>query len=65
MARAVGLREKGLYKVSEVSLATGVPVPTLHAEVRAGRLASFTPPGRKRGRLVAPEWVDEWMRSGR
>lgn len=64
MARAAGLREKGMYPLREVSIATGVAVSTLNEEVSAGRLETFLPRGRMRGRLVRPECVDEWIEDG-
>ena len=64
MAETAGLPKKGMYTIREVSAATGVARRTLDEEVRAGRLRTFVPPGRSRGRLVMPAWFDEWYRKG-
>lgn len=61
LAEAAGLPRKTMYTVPEVARAVRAPVSTVHAEARAGRLRTALPPGRRRGRLAAPEWVDEWM----
>lgn len=59
-----GLPAKSLYKVTEISKATGIAVSTLYGEIDAGRLKARLPVGRKRGMLVACEWFDEWMKEG-
>ena len=59
-----GLPAKPLYKVTEISKATGIAVSTLYGEIGAGRLKARLPVGRKRGMLVACEWFDEWMKEG-
>jgi hypothetical protein len=64
MAETAGLPKKGMYTLREVSAATGVARRTLDEEVRAGRLRTFVPPGRSRGRLVMPAWFDEWWTEG-
>ena len=64
LARAAGLPKKKLYTVAEVSKVSGVPKSTLYDAISEGRLRSFTPPGRERGQLVAPEWFDDWMDGG-
>ena len=61
LARSVGLPKKSLYTAVEVSKVSGVPKSTLYDAISAGGLRSFTPPGRECGRLVAPEWFDDWM----
>ncbi len=33
-------------------------------EMRAGRLKYFLPKGRRQGRLIAPEWFDQWLEAG-
>ncbi len=64
VAQAQGLPLKLAYKVSEVSKVLGIAVSTLDEEIRAGRLHSFLPEGRRYGRLVRPEHVDQWLREG-
>lgn len=64
MAREAGLPRKGFYTVREVSEATGVTQSTLRAEMAAGRLAWMMPPTRRRGMLIRPAWVDEWIEGG-
>lgn len=64
MAREAGLRPKGMYTVREVATASGVAYRTLCEEVSASRLRTFLPPGRERGRLIKPEWFDEWFSAG-
>ena len=59
-----GIEPKAFYSVPEVSTALGIPESTLRRELSSGRLRSFLPSGRKRGRLVTPEWVDEWIERG-
>ena len=59
-----GLPTKPLYKVTEISKATGIAVSTLYGEISEGRLKARLPVGRKRGMLVACEWFDEWMKEG-
>lgn len=59
-----GLPAKPLYKVTEISKATGIAVSTLYGEISEGRLKARLPVGRKRGMLVACEWFDEWMKEG-
>lgn len=34
------------------------------AECKAGRLRSQLPEGRKVGRMVRPEWVEQWIEEG-
>ena len=64
MAQEAGLMLKGMYTVREVAEASGVAYTTLCEETAAGRLRTFLPPGRQRGRLVKPEWFDEWFSKG-
>ena len=64
MAREAGLRPKGMYTVREVAEASGVSYRTLCEEASANRLRTFVPQGRERGRLVKPEWFDEWFSGG-
>ena len=63
-AVGAGLPAKPLYKVTEISKATGIAVSTLYGEISEGRLKARLPVGRKRGMLVACEWFDEWMKEG-
>ena len=65
MAEAVGFPRKNAYKLKEVAYITGVAVNTLYEDARAGRIATFVPPGRERGCLVRPDWVDEWLKEGK
>ena len=46
------------------SRVTGVPYDTLRIECKAGRLRSQLPEGRKVGRMVRPEWVEQWIEEG-
>ena len=64
MAQQAGLLKKNLYTIPEVAKATGVPYSTLLDEAAAGRLQTLLPPGRRRGRLVKPEWFDAWFAEG-
>lgn len=64
MADELKLPRKLLYTLDEVSRVTGVCLTVLHGECRAGRLKCHLPAGRSRGRLVRPEWVDEWIEEG-
>ena len=64
MADELGLRRKLLYTLREVARATGVDYYVLREECIAGRLKSHLPEGRTRGRMVRPEWVDEWIKEG-
>lgn len=64
MAQEVGLPKKGMYTVREVAEASGVSYRTLCEEASANRLRTFVPLGRERGRLVKPEWFDEWFSAG-
>lgn len=64
IARELGIKPKALYPVGEVARIMGIPYSTLLLELKAGRLKSTLPAGRKRGRLIRPEWVDEWVEEG-
>ncbi len=50
MADELGIRHKLMY--------------TLRIECKAGRLRSQLPEGRKVGRMVRPEWVEQWIEEG-
>lgn len=64
MAEMAGLCAKPLYTVMEVSRASGISKRTIYDEISAGRLTAFLPGGRRQGKLIAPEWFDEWFQSG-
>lgn len=64
MVDRAGLKQKGMYTMREVSIATGVPYSTIRDERDCGRLNGFLPEGRKQGWLFKPEWVDEWIEGG-
>lgn len=64
VAQTQGLPLKFAYKVSEVSKVLGVSVSTLDDEINAGRLHCFLPKGRRQGRLIRPEHVDQWVLEG-
>ena len=64
MADELGMPHKLLYSLREVARATGVDYFVLREECIAGRLKSHLPEGRTRGRMVRPEWVDEWIEEG-
>lgn len=53
-----------MYTLREASRVTGVPYDTLRIECKAGRLRSQLPEGRKVGRMVRPEWVEQWIEEG-
>lgn len=64
MADEPGIRHKLMYTLREASRVTGVPYDTLRIECKAGRLRSQLPEGRKVGRMVRPEWVEQWIEEG-
>lgn len=64
MARIAGLPAKGAYTLREVARASGTSYTTLYEDAVAGRLQTFLPPGRTRGRLVKPEWFEDWWKEG-
>ena len=64
MARIAGLPAKGAYTLREVASASGTSYTTLYEDAVAGRLQTFLPPGRTRGRLVKPEWFEDWWKEG-
>lgn len=64
MADELGIRHKLMYTLREASRVTGVPYDTLRIECKAGRLRSQLPEGRKVGRMVRPEWVEQWIEEG-
>lgn len=64
MAEKAGMALKAAYTLREVSKASCIPYGTIAADARDGTLKTFLPPGRKRGRLVTPEWFDEYWERG-
>ena len=64
LAAHAGLKPKVLYKVGEVARVLGVKTSTLYDEMAAGRMRYHLPDGRKQGKLIRPEWVDEWLEDG-
>lgn len=64
MVEAAGERKRPLYPVTVVANVLAIPVDTILAETRAGRLSYFLPDGRRQGKLISPEWVDEWIKEG-
>lgn len=61
---AAGVRRKPLYTLRELEKILGIPYSTLRDECNAGRMTYHLPKGRKNGKLVRPEWVDEWIEDG-
>lgn len=64
MVEIAGLPRKGAYSLREVSKASGAAYSTLADAAASGRLKTFLPPGCVRGRLVKPDWFDEWWTEG-
>lgn len=64
MAEAVGLPRKPGYNAHEVARATGYGYSTVCRCAAAGELRSYLPRGMKRGRLMTPAMVDDWMNGG-
>lgn len=64
MARAAGLPEKIGYTPREVAQATGVNYTSVCRCAARGQLCSYLPRGMKRGRLMTPAMVDDWLRGG-
>lgn len=64
VARERGIPMRQLYDVRTVAAVLGVPRKTLDGEIRAGRLRYHLPVGRRQGKLIRPEWVDEWIERG-
>lgn len=56
---------KNMYTVGEISFVTGIAKSTLAEDFRADRIASFMPPGRKRGMLARAEWIDDYLAKGK
>lgn len=64
MAERLGIRPRLLYPVKTVAIVLGIPPSSIQDEIRAGRMRSFLPEGRKQGKLIRPEWVDQWIEEG-
>lgn len=64
LAEQAGLKSKLAYSIREVAEVSGIPYGTLLEDARKGKLTTFLPPGRKRGRLVRPEWFDAYWERG-
>lgn len=64
MAAQLGLRPRLLYSIRNVADVLGVDVSTINDEITAGRMKYHLPPGRIKGKLIRPEWVDEWLEDG-
>ena len=63
-AQQAGFPVKLAYTVREVSKISGIPYSTLQAAVQCGDIQSFLPPGRSRGRLIKPEWFEDYWLQG-
>ncbi|MEG2934520.1 MAG: hypothetical protein RR842_13175 [Gordonibacter sp.] len=64
MAAIAGLKPKGAYQLREIEQASGIAYTTISEDAAAGKIKTFLPPGRKRGRMIKPEWFDEWFGRG-
>lgn len=64
MAERKGIEQSLLYQVKTVAKVLGVKTSTIYDEMDAGRMRYHLPPGRRQGRMVRPEWVDEWIEEG-
>lgn len=64
IAAQQGIKPQLMYSVSTVSRVLGVDQQTLYDEMRAGRLAYHLPKGRRQGRMIRAEWVDQWIEEG-
>ena len=64
MAEAAGLPVKLGYTAREVAAATGMSYSTVCQCAADGTLESYLPRGMKRGRLMTPAMVDDWLRGG-
>ena len=59
-AEAQGLPVKTFYSLSECAKVTGIGYKTLLRETKEGRLKCKTLTENRPGRMVKPEWMDEW-----
>ena len=64
MAREQGFKGCIFMYVKDVARILGVSQQTINDEINAGRMKYHLPAGRKQGKLVRPEWVDEWIEAG-
>ena len=64
MAEKIGVKPALLYPVKTVARVLGVEPSTVYDEIAAGRMRYHLPDGRVQGKLIAPEWVDEWIEAG-
>lgn len=64
MAEAAGLPAKLGYTAREVATATGKSYSAVCQCASDGTLESYLPRGMKRGRLMTPAMVDEWLKGG-
>ena len=64
MAERIGIAPRLLYPVKTVAKVLGVEPSTINDEITAGRMKYHLPPGRKQGRMIRGEWVDEWLKEG-
>ena len=64
MAEAAGLPAKLGYTAREVAAATGVSYSAVCQCAADGTLESYLPRGLKRGRLMTPAMVDDWLKGG-
>ena len=64
MAEAAGLPAKLGYTAREVATATGMSYSTVCQCASNGTLESYLPRGMKRGRLMTPAMVDDWLKGG-
>lgn len=64
MLERLGIRPRIFYPVKTVAAVLGVPASTIVDEIHAGRMRYHLPQGRKQGRMIRPEWVDEWIEEG-
>lgn len=64
MVERLGMKPRLLYPAKVVANVLGVPGTTVIEEMAAGRMKYHLPQGRKQGRMIRPEWVDEWLEEG-
>lgn len=62
--RGTGATPRVFYPLRDVARMLGIPYQTLNEEALAGRLTYHLPEGRRQGKLLRPEWVDEWIADG-
>lgn len=64
MAQQLGVRPRLLYPIKTVAQVLGVEPSTIYDEIAAGRMRYHLPEGRRQGRMVRAEWVDDWIKEG-